>query len=179
MHQSYKQNSCTQSRYWEIPKIFNHVIQKISTSQRWQMHLRVSSAPLQSKRSSSIQQLLCCGDSARFLSFDSLIKYFFDLDPFTSTQPMPVHLNECPRRRYTNGMGCTRVWCLFRQNVTNSPCISSGAGKKEAQKTLRVVFPRKRLGRCSVTCSSFESVQQAGSNICSLWGLLWCSEQMF
>ena len=139
------------------------------------MHLRVSSAPLQSKRSSSIQQLLCYGDSEGFFSFDSLIKYIFDLDPFYiySTYASPFFLNECPRRHYTNGMGCTRVWCLSRQNVRNSPRISSGAGKKEAQEMLRVVFARKRLGRCSVTCSSCESVQQqAGSNICSLWGLL-------
>ena len=74
VHQSYKQNSCTQSRYWERPKISNHVMQKISTPQRLQMHLRVSSAPLQSKRSSSIQQLLCYGDRGGFLSFYSLIK---------------------------------------------------------------------------------------------------------
>ena len=63
-------------------------------------------------------------------------------------------------------MGCTKVWCLFWR-------ISSGAVKKEAQETLRVVFARKRLGRCSMTCSSCESVQQeAGSNICCRWGLL-------
>ena len=78
---------------WERPKISNHVMQKISTSQRRQMHLRVSSAHLQSERSSSIQQLLCYGDSAGFLSFDSLIKYFFDLDPFLSTQHIPVHFS--------------------------------------------------------------------------------------
>ena len=29
----------------------------------------------------------CC---AIYVDNDSLIKYFFDLDPFTSTQPMPV-----------------------------------------------------------------------------------------
>ena len=52
--------------------------------------LTVRSAPLQSKRS-SIQQLLCYGDNEDYLSFDSLIKYFFNLDSSTSTQPMPVH----------------------------------------------------------------------------------------
>ena len=32
------------------------------------------------------QQMLYSGDSEGFLSFDNLIKYFFDLDPFTYTQ---------------------------------------------------------------------------------------------
>ena len=64
---------------------------------------------------------------------------------------------------------------FFRQNLRNSSHILSGsqAGNKEAQETLRVVFAPKRLGRCRMTCSYCESVQQqAGSNICSQEGLL-------
>ena len=152
-------------------------MQKISTSKRWHMHKRVSSAPLQSKRS-PIKQLLCYGDNEGYF-FGSLIRYFFDLDPFTSTQPMPVHFS------LMNALEdvVPNAWDVLKSgNIWGTSHILSGsqAGSEEAQETLRVVFARKRLGRCRMTCSSCESVQQqASSNICSQEGLLWCSEQMF
>ena len=74
-----------------------------------------------------------------------------------------------------NAWDVLKSGAFFRQNLSESSHILSGsqAGNKEAQETLRVVFARKRLGRCRMTCSSCESVQQqAGCNLCSQEGLL-------
>ena len=75
----------------------------------------------------------------------------------------------------SNAWDVLKSGAFSRQNLRNSSHILSGsqAGNKEAQETLRVVFARKRLGKCKMTCSSCGSAQQqAGSNICSQEGLL-------
>ena len=70
-----------------------------------------------------------------------------------------------------NACDVLKSGAFFRQNLRNSSQSLSGsqARNKEAQETLRVVFARERLGRCRMTFSSCEPVQQQAV----------CSEQMF
>ena len=67
-----------------------------------------------------------------------------------------------------NAFDVLKSGAFFRQNVSGSQ-----AGNKRSSRDIEGFFARKRLGRCRMTCSSCESVQQkAGSNICSQEWLL-------
>ena len=140
-----------------------NVVQNISTSRRCHLYWWVSSVPLQSKKSSSIQQLLCSGDSDGF----------FKLDLFCQSRDQvfiwACSLKICPTYVSTSlnalGMECTKVWCLLSARIPwGTPHVSHLTLKQERKK-LKIRwgygFAQKSLGRRRMICSSYKSVLQA------------------